>query len=434
MENQDFSVYLSEDILQKNSTDSIFVDQYAKYYYWDFETGTELDLTPPEVISINPKQDNTISKNEVLQINFSEPVDPTTVSGDYSDSEEFSFNNILVNRKGVLNEIGKVVPGKWQITNGYRTIEFISNEPCGQNSCGDMMYCLPVDCNDTEPKCSNSYEVLVSTAQSAGNAENVFEAFPFTGVYDLALNTLNNISNDTDESLVYSHPGEFGATKIINSGQRQVDNYWWSFFVKNEIDRSRPYVKNILPGVDAQNLDEDQEIKIIFSKIMRYNSLPDSIALKEYPEHVCADAAIDTSTPNICANDEKLDSLWFVPRSNNLDTDQGVLTQTNILHRKLGPNQLDLYYFPIVSSTVQSINQNCLYPGYGPDEENCTVIFNEETGVVSSTTNCILVDENSASSTACAYTNGSGVLGSDVIQSNVSSCLTVLEDNSLSQY
>jgi len=210
MENQDFSVYLSEDILQKNSTDSIFVDQYAKYYYWNFEINTELDLTPPEVESISPVLGQTISKNEILQINFSEAVDPTMVSGDFSSTSV--FDNILVNGEG------EAIPGKWQITNGYRTVEFISNEPCGQNSCGDMMYCLPVVCGtdpDDDPKCSNLYKILLRTANTSGNIENPFEANPFTGIYDLAMNALNNIDNDTAEILKHEHIEQiYGDNKI----------------------------------------------------------------------------------------------------------------------------------------------------------------------------------------------------------------------------
>ncbi|MFA5211512.1 MAG: Ig-like domain-containing protein [Patescibacteria group bacterium] len=428
MENQKYSVYLSENLKQKNSADSIFIDQYAKYYYWNFEVGTELDLTPPKVENVYPQNGKIISKNEVLQINFSEAIDPTTVSGDFSTDS--AFNNILVNGKG------EVVSGKWQITNSYKTIEFITNSVCGQNSCGNTMYCLTVNCDsgpDDDPNCANPYEVLINTAKSTNNLENPFEAVPFSGVYDLALNALNNVDNDNNDTLVYNYPGDFGDQKIILDNQKNPDNFLWNFSVRNTIDRSRPYIQAIKPQIDAQNIEEDEEVKIKFSKIMRFNSLKDSILLKEYPEHVCADAALENSDSENC---EKLDSLWFLTNSKNIGEEK---TETYILHRSFGPNQLDLYYFPVVSSTVQSINQNCLYPGFGPDDtssavEDCVINFSEQDGSIISTNNCVNVTENSEIDTACVYTNGSGELSNDVLQPNISNCLQKLETESDSQY
>lgn len=424
IENQEYSVYLSSDIKQKINNESVFAEQYAKFYYWNFDVGTELDLTPPEVVSVSPMLNAEAYRNEILQINFSEAIDPTTVSGDFSSTS--LFKNILVNGSG------QIVSGKWQISNGYKTVEFISDIPCGQNSCGDMMYCLPITCDPgEEPNCSKPFEVLIKTAESTGNIENIFEAMPFTGVYDLALNSLNNKLNDTSETLVFNYPGS-NPSKTITQGQRLADNYWWNFRVKNEIDRSRPYLKSIVPGVDAQELEEDQEISMIFSKIMRFKSLDNAISLKEYPEHICSSFAFDGSGD--CEYEEKLDSFWFYLRSTNLTEE----TKTNVLHRKLGPNQLDLYYFPTVSSSVQSNNQNCLYPGFGPDSDNCEIIFNPETGEVVSKSNCVNVTEKALSDTACAYTNGDSVIAKDenVLKANIESCLDYLKrsDVSPSQY
>ncbi|MFB6226073.1 MAG: Mbov_0395 family pilin-like conjugal transfer protein, partial [Candidatus Paceibacteria bacterium] len=56
------------------------------YYEWKFQTDTNFDFNPPEVTSVYPaKRDNKqqprpkIFKNSIIQINFSEPVDPTMV-------------------------------------------------------------------------------------------------------------------------------------------------------------------------------------------------------------------------------------------------------------------------------------------------------------------------------------------------------------------
>jgi len=58
------------------------------------------------------------------------------------------------------------ITGSWVLTNGYKTAEFLSDIACGQNSCGDTMYCLPVSCTDTNnTACTNELTVLARTAE-----------------------------------------------------------------------------------------------------------------------------------------------------------------------------------------------------------------------------------------------------------------------------
>ena len=73
----------------------------------------------------------------------------------------------------------------------------------------------------------------------------------------------------------------------------------------------------------------------------------DSIGLEEFPEANVEGKWID---------------FWFYRRSETV----GVTTTVELKHREYGANGIDYFYFPKISSAVKSLNQNCLYPGYGP--------------------------------------------------------------------
>ncbi|MDD4902745.1 MAG: pilin [Patescibacteria group bacterium] len=73
--------------------------------------------------------------NTVIQINFNEPILPTTVVGNSAD----------VSAIQVVDADGKVVSGKFAIANLYQTVEFTSDNQCGVNGCGEPIYCLPPD-------------------------------------------------------------------------------------------------------------------------------------------------------------------------------------------------------------------------------------------------------------------------------------------------
>jgi hypothetical protein len=55
--------------------------------------------------------------------------------------------------------------------------------------------------------------------------------------------------------------------------------------------------------------------------------------------------------------------MWFYSRMENKIYNFVTSTVQTIKHRVFGPNDADLYYFPILPSTIKSKNQQCLYPG-----------------------------------------------------------------------
>ncbi|MFA7244577.1 MAG: Ig-like domain-containing protein [Candidatus Magasanikbacteria bacterium] len=419
-ENVPYTVQLLEGIKKSGSNDSIFIGLSNRKYIWNFETGTNLDLNPPYITSVYPNNNTTTTKDIIIQINFNEPIDPTTVQGLLNSTGE--FDNILV------NTLGKAVTGTWQMSNAYKTVEFVPVDICGQNSCGQTRYCLPVVCTESDPQCTKPFEVLVRTAQSKMNNEAPFEAVPFSGVYDLAFNALDNLSNNPLTGVYSLVKPQIVPGKIIYEDEKKPDNYFWGFGIQNKIDKKIPYIEYIKPNIDEEDIIDNAVVSMVFSKVLRMGTI-DKIGLNEYPEDVCIDAA-STTTP--CSTTrERLDNIWYRVWADNT----GNKTIVAIDHREFGPNGLDLYYFPTVPNTLQDNHQNCFYPGFGPDTTNaekCTLNYDTDNNITS-VQNCIVgFDYNNDTDTACGFKlNASSI---PTTTANLKECLNLLKTNSISTY
>ncbi|MCB9802462.1 Ig-like domain-containing protein [Candidatus Nomurabacteria bacterium] len=104
-------------------------------YDWDFTISNEIDLTPPTVTSVIPVASSVNPRNTVVQVNFSEAVNPMLASGVYPD-----FTNLTTK-----NSTATIISGQYLISNQYQTVEFLTNDLCGTNSCGGDVYCLPAN-------------------------------------------------------------------------------------------------------------------------------------------------------------------------------------------------------------------------------------------------------------------------------------------------
>ncbi len=300
------------------------------YYEWKFANSTALDTAPPSVESVFPEQSATEDKNSILQIHFSEPVDPIGIQGKFNAvGAIFALDGGNVFLK---SDNSALPPGNFNLTNGYRTLEFTPSRECGQNACGNKIYCLPV-CDKPGTNCNqDNYEVLLRAARTINPGS--FESQPFSGITDLAGNALDGNKNNVPNSAATSLP--------VFPNQQQPDNYFWDFKINDQIDSSTPFIQTILPGKDAENITRNQELSMVWSKRMRADSMY-NIGIEEKPTH---------EVP-----------IWKVPftvfNANNT-------TYTRLNH---GPflDAVRQYYFPVVSSTVEDIHFNCFYPGKGPN-------------------------------------------------------------------
>lgn len=413
-----YQVELTSDILKAEGGDvSAFANDRDGRYYWNFTVGTEFDFDPPHVSRVYPREGQTIARNSILQVTFNEAMNPIAVAGILRANGAFS--NVI---------FGDIqVEGQWKITNGYKTIEFVPSEACGQNSCGEIMYCLPHICGGDE---TCGHEVLVRTAELLD--DGVFTATPeITGSIDMAGNALDGRS---DAEVLISHDNvpqnkpAVVAERQINAAEKVADNFWWSFNVDNTIDRSVPNITRVLPVLDQGNVESDAPLQVFFSKPMWLSTFT-GIAVEEYP----GEARPGNPIPD---GFEDIRNMWIRAVS---DADADGNTITNIEHREFGPNNFDLYYFPNLPSTIKSVNQNCIYPGRGPaydqaasraaaagaaEPPDCEVVA-DINGAVNPGPNCAPVNGEAETDTGCVTTQGN-----NLVTSNIDACLLQMRQNS----
>lgn len=372
-ENIGYTVALTTKIFKKDGkTQALGSD-----YIWKFETGTQRDNTAPKIKSVFPDSNAIVSRNVIVQIDFSEPMDPTTMSGSANE-----LTNIIFGDKNIR--------GEWKTSNGYRTVEFIPADACGTNSCGDTMYCLPIRCEagkENDPACKNTIGILARTAQLLGVGS--FAADSSTGITDASSNALDGDGNGSPDGKPVM-PGDF---HTIRENEGIPDNAYWDFQITNTINRTPPYIETVGPTVDAENVSANAPVSIRFNKIMNSYSI-EKIGLVEHP---------------LAAE------LWYEPDSER----EQQKTVVTINHREFGVGGKNFFYFPTVPSSVKDAYQNCIYPGRGPlpQERGGSVecsVDNDFNAV-----NCTPVDAESDSDTGCAQTTHADALA----QKDIRACL-----------
>jgi len=321
-----YVVYIGAGV-QRSTGSSLFAATGS--YSWEFTTGTTLDLVPPQVTSVTPINQGLCPKdlsacsprNEIVQINFNEAMDPTTVSGATS-----VFNFIEMKPK---------VAGEFLLSNGYKTVTFIPTSGCGgvkENSCGDPIFCLPG---------GTKFEVTLRAAgldpTQAGTAQ---AATPYTGIVDLAGNSLDgqqaNPPNGTAE----------GAPK---------DNYAWEFHTNNNLDIVPPKLLQVTPDVNTSKVPLNQPIEMHFDKPMLSSSLYGGfeffygISTKPSQRDPWLGAQV----------------LEFVSDA------KGKVDPKKVQWRHYDPLQgstakQTYYFYPTIYSTIQDTRQNCFKPSEGP--------------------------------------------------------------------
>jgi hypothetical protein len=113
-EDTNYTVSLTPNI-EKTDGSSAFSGAYASGYAWTFEVSTEIDLTPPYVVSVVPQPDSLEPRNVTVEINFSEAMDPVAVTGSYIIGEEPLFTNIRVaNEAGALTRHVRDEEVRWR--------------------------------------------------------------------------------------------------------------------------------------------------------------------------------------------------------------------------------------------------------------------------------------------------------------------------------
>lgn len=296
-QNVTYTVTLDSGLLKQNG-DPVFGATGS--YEWQFTVSTVIDLTPPKVLGVFPTANLTFPRNVVLQINFSEPINPLSASGEVGNG----FDKIVAQALGVSQPIN----GTYNIVNQYRTVEFITNDLCGRNSCGYDVYCLPGN---------KDINILIKAAALADPAKPT-AVIPFNGVVDMANNSLDGNGNSQAEGPV-------------------ADNYQWAFKTNNAIDLNPPVVTGVTPGVSTINVGTRATVKSTFNKLMMYSTLN--------AENIMIDQNI----------------MYWITSYN----DPAAFTISLINH-----DEFTEYtpYHPLITNKCMDVFQNCFNPAAGPND------------------------------------------------------------------
>jgi hypothetical protein len=342
-QNISYTVSLKSGIKKADGSNAFgtFGDGYA----WDFEVSTIIDVTPPQVERVIPDVGVTEARNVLVQVNFNEAMDPTTVTGKTTDHPAFDNIEVLAD--------GTAVNGTWTIGNQYKTIEFATDFKCGTNSCGGDVFCLPAP---VAPATTRPITVTVKAADLGTTPPAA--VYPYTGATDVVGNSLDGNKNGTAE----------GPT---------ADNYVWTFNVNNKIDLVPPRIDSVTPGPPSattldwpagiNNVSLAAPIEITFSKLMSITSF--------------------TSENIILADDEQPKcAVWFENGGQNFTRADGAsVTKAKISHGNFIESVTDtalpapscdgtpvnerlVKYFPRATQNVKDIYQNCFFtpPAAGP--------------------------------------------------------------------
>lgn len=313
-------------------------------YKWSFEVSTKLDLTPPQIVSVIPLAVTTpvtAARNTVIQINFNEAIDPTTLAGKAVVTGGGTVGTLAGNSYDLMTvQAGdQFVAGEFYLSNQYRTAEFITNDPCGVNSCGNKVYCLP----------SNQLiNVLIKAATLAqagkptaatNNSLLSTKGSLYDGLVDMAGNSLDGNHDGVAQGPVSTYDMNVGGTSSDG------DNATWKFNTNNIIDLVPPQIQVRLPENGTNDVDPDNDLSLAFDKNLMFTSL-------------IPNATLILDQMNLA--DSQKSSYEFIKNTNN---DQ------NIVLIKTSGLWVNHVYNIIANSGIKDSTQNCYMPC--ADLSNC---------------------------------------------------------------
>jgi len=372
-------------------------------------------------------------RNSVIQINFNEAILPTVVMGnaqDVKDSLGIIWDDCPEGDSRCFDYNGhKYLNGRFEVSNIYKTVEFISNDECGVNNCGGKIYCLPgdanlrveliaaelQDCGGDNCAAKSPYSNCVDGVCQDGRGINYPTADPkngLKGIMDSSFNSLDGDRNGNAEGPVSFYnenelygscagsdkictnalPNNFtlktleceagqgpcnGARDLQTLQDSQGDNYKWSFYVSDLLDLEPPtiaYIRQAQEGGGLQDLDMQPSgahlsnpILINFSKLMMAGSLRSGSSFIK-------DEQASLRAGNDVIIEHKYMNLWNYTNSplgywiakTDVDTNSdGEPDSTQAQFRHSMFGDSETFRAQI-GSGVKDIHQNCYLPCSGP--------------------------------------------------------------------
>jgi hypothetical protein len=356
--------------------------------------------------------------NSVIQVNFNEAINPLLVSG---SADEVSQNiKVINNNIGALEHgavcsadsdclsykcssgvcEGSYLSGKFEISNVYKTVEFISDVECGQNGCGEKIYCLPANSNlsvrlraaDLQTCTSNSDCTMFAPFSYCGSS-NSFDVCQDLSGHNYPVANINMLNGVTDAALnsfdgnrdsIADGPLVFYNQNIPQTTER--DNYKWSFYINDQIMSDPPQISFIKPENGLLDVDTVLPVQINFNTLMMNSTLKTGSVIidngQEEVEHRLLN--LFTTSPSPLGYWISSDNKDVMPLDGEPDK-----TFTFLNHTELNNS---VSYRAQVGSGVKDIYQNCFKPSAGPDcaadEFNPSCCFGSPTAMPGLDGNC----------------------------------------------
>ncbi len=372
-------------------------------------------------------------RNAVIQINFNEAMMPMAVSGNADDVADYLR---VVNASSTAKAAGETctdndqcqsfkcnnntcendyLAGNFEISNGYKTVEFIPSTPCegeaGVNACGGRVYCLPGNANirlelkaadlvtcGSNSDCTARSPYVNCNGGICQDSSDPVRNYPLgnsdTGITDSCLNSLDGDRNSNaeghninfyNENSLYGLcggtslctnelPDDFvvlgidctggaciGAQNLSVLQNTQGDDYAWSFYISNEIAVGAPIIETTKPGLDSTNVNLSEPIKAKFNTLLMASTLRtggietiDPVSGEPIPHRRVNLWNYTESALGYWVSKEDVDD----PRDNEPD-----YTIVNIDHSLFSDAETYRVQF---GSGIYDIYQNCYLPSDGP--------------------------------------------------------------------
>lgn len=329
--------------------------------------------------------------NSVIQINFNEAINPVVVSGLASEvagvvsivnadtaalaagAQCDQASDCLSYNCEAGSCVGGFLSGHFTLSNMFKTLEFKSDVQCGQNACGDPIYCLPEnshlsvrlkaanlqgcltnsDCTIFSPfnSCgiTNSFQVCQDqngTNYPLANTSNL------NGIVDAAFNSLDGNRNNFAE----------GPLTYYNENSPQIgdkDSYRWQFFINNQIMTDPPQISFIKPEINLNEVDTRAPMQINFNTLMLNESLRTGSTVISSGEEPSVHHLLNliTSTPTPLGYWIRTENKDVLPLDGEPDK-----TYVYINHTKFADS---VSYKAQAGSGLRDIYQNCFKPSAG---------------------------------------------------------------------
>lgn len=332
-EDVEYTVFLSPKILDAGG-EEVFTGANNDGYEWSFATGTSVDVTAPTIETVTPSSGGSYDQNIVVQITFSEPIDPTSATGTWDGSS--GFENIATS--GLT---GGSVAGTYEISNGYKTVTFTPADMCGGevNSCGETLYCLP-----------GGQNISVNVKSASLGAEPPQAEYPYDGIADMAGNALDG-----------------------NGDKTAGDAYAWNFLTTNSVNADGPAIVSISPDITEEDVALDQDIEITFGDVLMSSTVSsDEIYLtnKEISSGGSHEQWYRFDLTFLTSSGEEVTSSEQVPAQTRVTIPHGTFLEST--------GDVSYVYGVEVTEGVKNEYQNCYVPAEGPAAGGGTCAVTDE--------------------------------------------------------